>query len=939
MASALLALLAWRCWRDPKINFLPSDGRAEWIVFPAPLDLGAKANLCFDVIFQSQFSLNDQPRAARLYLRAAKRSELRINGVRVDTVTSRNWKDTSTIDVLSFLQAGTNLIEVRVFNDNGPPALWLRWEADQFTLRSDQTWQTCFAGSAWRSAALASTPRALGGDNPATTGERIFNSLSIVWPIWAVFGGIAFLFCIIQKKGIALPQNGSRQAMVLLFVAVLWVLLFLNNTVRTPFYTGFDAKEHLDYIKYVQERHTLPLPSEGFEMFQPPLYYVLSALALSAGGLSIASASAVFVLRSLTMLVGIAQFTLVFLILRLLFPRRFDLQLCGVMLAAFVPMQLYMSHYVTNETLGAVLVTATFYLGLRILKNEQPALLEYVCLGFSLGLAILAKATGVLLFPFLVIALAIKVTRQQLPVATRIRNLGVMLAACLAVCGWQYLRIGLRSDTPFLGVAGKLSFWQDQGYHTVENFVRFGRSLITPLFAGSRGFADGIYSTLWGDGLCGGQSYLDYRPPWNYDLMIAGYLLALVPTALLLVGLVTAVGRFVRKPSTELFLFLGLSAAIALGLILLSIRVPSYAQGKAFYGLSILAPLSFFAALGWEVVTRRRTFLQLVLGTILLMWLMNSFASFWIRDTPFQEVYVGHKMYAEKKVLAAAAQADQAVAHYPSSGSARRFRSLILNELGRTKEASQEAARATELEPTDASSHLQLALILAQEGEADRAIDEARRALDLAPTNPTAYDVLSNFFLGSRRLDQAADMARDGLAVSPLNARLHFTLGEALVQKNDYVTAANHFAYALLLRSNWTAAHSSLHRVLGLSAAGPDGLKNLERAASSAPDSPAMLDPLAWWFATNPEAAMRNGQEAVRLAERACELTHRKGSRFLNTLAAAYGETGRFSDAIRVVQDAISLARSSGQEIQAALGQELLASFQANRPYRAEPVL
>ena len=100
--------------------------------------------------------------------------------------------------------------------------------------------------------------------------------------------------------------------------------------------------------------------------------------------------------------------------------------------------------------------------------------------------------------------------------------------------------------------------------------------------------------------------------------MVAGYLWALVPTALILVGVGVAIIQFIRKPSSELFLLIGFCTVIALGLIFMTLKVPSYAQVKAFYGLSALTPLCFFGALGWETLTRRRARLRFVLGALLL---------------------------------------------------------------------------------------------------------------------------------------------------------------------------------------------------------------------------------------------------------------------------------------------------------------------------------
>src|SRR5205823_1505357 len=126
------------------------------------------------------------------------------------------------------------------------------------------------------------------------------------------------------------------------------------------------------------------------------------------------------------------------------------------------------------------------------------------------------------------------------------------------------------------------------------------KSLVAPLFSGFSTFADGIYSTLWGDGLCGGVPSLVFRPPWNYELMVAGYFLAMVPAVVILVGVVVAFWRFVQKPSIEWFVLFSLTGAIALGVVFMTLKVASYAQVKAFYGLAAVVPICFFGALGWE---------------------------------------------------------------------------------------------------------------------------------------------------------------------------------------------------------------------------------------------------------------------------------------------------------------------------------------------------
>ncbi len=299
--------------------------------------------------------------------------------------------------------------------------------------------------------------------------------------------------------------------MLLLMLAGLWLLLFWNNARLLPFHAGFDSEEHLKYINYIQEHRALPLPTDGWEMYQPPLYYLIASASLSACQLSINDPTSIFVLRLLGAFLGIAQFVFVFLSLRLLFPA--GTAFVGLLLAAFLPMHLYLAHYVTNEILSAALATAALYLCLRLLKSETPRASQFAWLGLAMGAAMLAKATGILLLPIVIAAIAAKLAVTRAPAAISLRNIGLLLAICFAVCGWHYARIWLRFGTPLLGnwdVVSGFAWWQDPGYHTMADYLRFGRSLVNPLFSGFSGFADGIYSTLWGDGLCGGLS-LDRR--------------------------------------------------------------------------------------------------------------------------------------------------------------------------------------------------------------------------------------------------------------------------------------------------------------------------------------------------------------------------------------------------------------------------------------------
>jgi tetratricopeptide (TPR) repeat protein len=936
-ALAAIVGLACLCRGDASINFFPSDHRAEWILFPAAVEARARAVAELDTVFRCDFTAGLQTPKASLSLRAAKRAELLINDQNVALITPHNWKRISSADVSSLLHEGRNRIEVRVFNPNGPPAVWLSLTGDRLSLRSDQNWIASCAGSAWRQAILATSPRFPGPGNAIAGSERTTTVLTNIWPLWLLFGAVGLSFCAGAKWLFHRRLAGANRItlLIVLSFACLWLILFWHNAQLLPAAVGFDATHHLNYIKYLQENHRLPLPTEGVQMFQPPLYYFLSAVVLSLLHLSTADPSAILVLRALTMLFGISQILLVYASLRLIFPDRHSLQLIGSGLAAFLPMHLYISQYPTNETLAAVLVSASVYLTLRMMKRSSWR--SYALLGLLLGAALLTKVTAILAVPFIILGLAKQLVYQRASLAKWGANFGSMIVIGTLTCSWHYLRIS-RHGSLLVGGSDPMTglfWWQDDGYRTVAYFSRFGTSLVQPLFSVTASFMDGVYSTLWGDGLCSGVSDLSLRPPWNYGLMCGGYILSLLPMALLLAGVIAASLQLFRKLPAESSIMLGMCAALALALVYFNLKVPCYASVKAFYGLSALIPIAFLAAMGWNIVSRRSGLVQIVLGILFVVWATNSFASFWIYDPIAQHTNAAVYLSVEGKRDAALAQSRKAVAADPSNAVARIVLANILEEAGQSNQAVEEAVRATELGPADGASHLTLGTLLLKQGNLERTIEEARRTVAAAPENTHAHFLL---LLGLfYHNDDLIDAARDALAISPFDAETHHILGAALMRKADAVEAFYQLSYSVLLKPDWKEARLDLHRALLSLINSSAASKLLHQVADATPESTAALGDLAWIFATHPNEELRDGHEAVHLAERACALTSRTDPTLLAILASAYAETGNFGEALNIIHESLSKARSSDNSDVIALAEKLQSLFQSNSAVREDP--
>jgi eukaryotic-like serine/threonine-protein kinase len=96
------------------------------------------------------------------------------------------------------------------------------------------------------------------------------------------------------------------------------------------------------------------------------------------------------------------------------------------------------------------------------------------------------------------------------------------------------------------------------------------------------------------------------------------------------------------------------------------------------------------------------------------------------------------------------------------------------------------------------------------------------------------------------------------------------------------------------------------------------------------PDTLEVINQLAWMLATSDSATIRNGTNAVQLAETAVAATSRKNWGFLDTLAAAYAETQQFDKALGAEREAIGLLKTGPEKVDCV---SRLNLYLANKPY------
>lgn len=253
-------------------------------------------------------------------------------------------------------------------------------------------------------------------------------------------------------------------------------------------------------------------------------------------------------------------------------------------------------------------------------------------------------------------------------------------------------------------------------------------------------------------------------------------------------------------------------------------------------------------------------------------------------------------------------QWDKAIADFttvihrePQATATRRERGVTYGMKGETDRGLRDFDEVIRLKPNDALAHMHRADSLQLTKHWDAAIEAATTAIQLDPGLAIAYHVRGRAYIGKKEYGKAARDFSESDRLDRNHAQYVYDRAELFNAKGDYKSA----------------------------------LTELREMISRFPRSAYTHNALAWFLATCPDAAYRNGPEAVEHAQSACELSQWKDASNIDTLAAAYAEAGNFEQAVKYATQAVNLLSPSdihGKEIK-----EHLALFQRKEAYHVRP--
>ncbi len=218
----------------------------------------------------------------------------------------------------------------------------------------------------------------------------------------------------------------------------------------------------------------------------------------------------------------------------------------------------------------------------------------------------------------------------------------------------------------------------------------------------------------------------------------------------------------------------------------------------------------------------------------------------------------------------------------------------------RFEESAERYRAAIARNPESVTLLMRLANVLRVLGEADERFEILTRVIEIAPDTAPAYADLAHIVYQRGDPAEAERLLAASLRIDPCTASPRATLAYLAAKRGDH------------------ARH----------------LEVLEEGIETCPPEDGILNNYAYALATNRDAELRDGAEALRIAQQITRGEKGKRHDFLDTLACAYAEVGDFENAISVGEQALALIEAIGHAESIEQLKSHLEQFRAGEPVR-----
>jgi hypothetical protein len=441
------------------------------------------------------------------------------------------------------------------------------------------------------------------------------------------------------------PSSLSPHTWILPLLIAIYCVLAGLLIFRVPLGQAPDEGAHMEYVRYLIEHRELPFfdrrvpktddpvlrggNGPGFEFHQPPLYYIVSAIASAP----FFGEAQFYASRFVSLICGALCLLLLWRGVRALWPESPQLAILATGFAALWPLHINIGAMANNDAMAGLFAAWVFeriaQIASRGWKNSDA-----LWLGLASGLGLSSKSTGLVLM-IVVVGAAFVFARSRVLESDEkpsiLSPLGVLVVALVVCAPWMIRNQNLYGDALALGaVSERFQFIGSR----VQNFA----GLETGIYP--RALVLILFSTFWG--VFGGpNTALQMLNPFGRRAGQIAQQSALTQTvtpllmAICALMMVFAVWGCVRslhywkeaptgRRTAVLFWLLGALFVFAAWAQFNTIQF----QAQARYLHPALLPITLIFARGWMEIFSGRA-LKIVTGifavTLLLITLWNAF--------------------------------------------------------------------------------------------------------------------------------------------------------------------------------------------------------------------------------------------------------------------------------------------------------------------------
>ncbi len=251
---------------------------------------------------------------------------------------------------------------------------------------------------------------------------------------------------------------------------------------------------------------------------------------------------------------------------------------------------------------------------------------------------------------------------------------------------------------------------------------------------------------------------------------------------------------------------------------------------------------------------------------------------------------------------------------------------------GEFDKAIAEYNKGLELNPDFAYLYNNRGVAYSKKGDERRAIRDYDEALRRAPHVADAYNNRGISFQALREFDKALADYNEAIRLGPNLGFFYYGRGTLFLATGRREDAIRDLGECIRREPQDPDAYVVRARALAEKRMYAQARKDLEKAVAVRPNYPFALNSLAWLKATCVEDSIRDGRAAVVLATKACDLSKWRNSDYLDTLAAAYAETGDFEKAVEMQKRAVGLSKPKTSDREE--NESRVRLYQERKPFR-----